>query len=188
MPTSSSPGPYKPFVAPSPKNMIVGRSMNTFIDGVMIRGVAREILAREGLEEIDPGAMYPQQKGLDVMRRIAEKIGAETLFSIGYRVPYNAEFPDSIRDVRSALGSINPAYRLAVLGTNIGRYEFSEPEQGRYEVLCENPYPCDFDLGIVTALVERYRGSQLYLISHAPDSCRKKAGPHCRYRVERAPR
>ncbi len=185
MPSTPVPPPYKPFVASSPKNLIYGSSMNAFIDGMMIRGVGREILAREGLAEIDPNAMYTQQKGLDIMRRIAEKLGDETLYSIGYRVPYNVDFPDSIRDVRSALQSIQPAYQKAVLGTNTGRYAFAEPEHGCFEVLCENPYPCDFDLGIVSALVDRFRGSQLYQIIHAPDCCRKTGGAHCRYRVER---
>lgn len=175
---------FRPFQAPSQKAEVIGKTFQAVLRGVMIRGVALELLAREGLETIAPEVWYPLQKQLNVLKHIGELLGAETLYSIGYRIPYIADFSDRIKDVESALRSIDAAYNLAVRGCDAGRYEFSQPGPDVCEITCENPYPCEFDHGIVASLVDRFRGSMLYAVNHAQGSCRGRGGDLCRFRVE----
>lgn len=150
----------------------------------MIRGVALELMAREGLDHIQPEEWYSQQKALNVVRNVEQALGEDTLYSIGYRIPYHAVFPDTMRDVESALRSINPAYHMSVRGKNIGRYDFFLRKPGVFEIECENPYPCSFDMGIVASLVDRFRGSRFYRVSHGNGPCRARGGAWCTVRVE----
>jgi hypothetical protein len=74
-------------------------------------------------------------------------------------VPYAAEFPEEqMIDVSSALQSIDVAYHVAHRAGEIGHYKYVEAGLDQYEIHCDNPYSNDYDLGIVTSLVERFRG------------------------------
>lgn len=180
---------FKPFEASSPDVEVDGRTVLAVTSGVMIRSVALELLAREGMVHVKPDGWYSQQAWLNVYRRISEKLGDDTLFSIGTRIPYSAEFPaEMMKDVKTALQSIDVAYHNAHRNGEIGCYAYTEIEPGLHEIRCDNPYPCDFDLGIIHSLVERFRGSQQFSIEHVPGHCRKKGGPECRYRVKRVGR
>jgi hypothetical protein len=180
---------FRPFEASSPEVQVDGRTILAVVNGIMIRSVANELLAREGLSAIQPEAWYSQQAWLNVYRRIAEKLGSDALFAIGTRIPYYAEFPtERMRDVPTALQAIDHAYHTAHRGGEIGVYAYSQPEPGIHELRCANPYPCDFDMGIIHSLIERFRGSQQYMLEHVAGSCRKRGDAECRYRVRRLPR
>ena len=127
--------------------------------GILVASVARELLGRCGLRDIQPMGWVQQQKWLDVYRCIQDFLGADTLYSIGRRIPYSAEFPDDqMIDVPTALVAIDVAYHMAHRGGEIGHYKFVEQGLDHYEIHCDNPYPNDFDLGIITSLVERFHG------------------------------
>lgn len=184
--TTVAPRVFKPFEASSPAVQVDGRTVLSVISGMMIRSVGVELLRREGLSELTPDGWFSQQSWLNVFRAISERLGPDTLYSIGYRIPSSAEFPaDQMKDVATALQSIDIAYHNAHRNGEIGCYEYLPIVDGTYQVRCNNPYPCDFDLGIVSALVERYRGSQTYSVNHVPGSCRKLGGAECRYQVTR---
>ena len=52
-------------------------------------------------------------------------------------------------------------------------------------MLCDNPYPCEFDEGLVDALTERHRPPDAFFIrvTHAPGDCRQRGGTSCTYNV-----
>jgi hypothetical protein len=52
-------------------------------------------------------------------------------------------------------------------------------------VVCENPYPCEFDRGLVEAVAERARPphSLRVRVEHAPGSCRQHGERACVYAV-----
>jgi hypothetical protein len=180
---------FRPFEASSSAVQVDGRTVLSVISGMMIRSVGQELLRREGLEELTPDGWFSQQAWLNVFRAISERLGPDTLYSIGYRIPYSAEFPaHMMKDVATALESIDVAYHNAHRGGEIGCYEYSQVVEGTFQIRCNNPYPCDFDFGIVNSLVERFRGSQMYYVTHLPGSCRKLGGAECRYQVTRQPR
>lgn len=149
----------KAFQAGSPDIEVDGRTLLADIEGILLGAVARELFARHGMTSIEPAGWYPLQAWLSVYRFIQEQLGPETLFSIGRRVPYNAEFPvEQIFDVASALRSLNDAYQSAHRNGDVGQYRFVEIGMDHYEVHCDNPYPNEFDFGIVCSLVERFHG------------------------------
>ncbi len=180
---------FRPFEASSSQVQVDGRTVLAVISGMMIPGVGAALLAQEGLRDIQTDAWISQQAWLNVFRNISQRLGADTLYSVGYRIPYAAEFPsERMRDVPTALQSIDIAYHTAHRGGEIGCYEYSELDGGTHQIRCVNPYPCDFDLGIISSLVERFRGSQQYSVGHAPGGCRKRGDAHCCYHITRLPK
>lgn len=128
-------------------------------NGMLVAPVARELFESCGLIDVQQTEWFCQQRWLDVYRRIHDHLGADTLYSIGRRIPYAAEFPEErMNDVPSALESIDVAYHLAHRGGEIGHYKYVELGLDHYEIHCDNPYPNEFDIGIITSLVERFRG------------------------------
>jgi hypothetical protein len=144
------------------------------------------ILAENGINPLLPDQWYPQQSVLDSFKTVLEKIGPSTTRGIGQKIPEKAPFPPDINSIETALRSIDVAYRMNHRGAQrMGTYRFEStgPRQGR--MVCENPYPCDMDHGLVEGMVERFRpkDSIRLIVDHEPGSCRKKGAEFCAYLV-----
>jgi len=182
-----------------------GTTIMAVVNGMgSIARLAKIFFKRVGLPEnviSDTKHWYSQQKWLDAFRLVAEKIGEETLFNIGTSIPDNAEFPPEINDIESALESIDIAYHMnhknkdgeilydpsrteeKVMLSGIGHYTYKKVSGEKKAILiCENPYPCDFDRGIITAMAQRYEKSVI-VIHTDPERCRKKGNNFCTYTV-----
>ncbi len=148
-------------------------------------------------EQIDRSAWYPLDKWLACYLAIAKDVGLNSLYTIGKKIPENAAFPPHLSDIRSALGSMDVAYHLnhrkgglpmfdPATGTmleGIGhiRVDFAENER-RAAVVCEHPYPCEFDRGLVTALATRFEPMAKTVHDNGAP-CRKKGASSCTYIV-----
>jgi hypothetical protein len=156
---------FKAFQASSPQVEVDGRSVLANTDGILVGAVRRELFMSCGLHTMEPQGWSSQQQWLDVYRMINDNLGPDTLFSIGRRIPYHADFPaDQMHDVPTALASINVAYHNAHRGGEIGHYKFVSRDTHHFEVHCDNPYPNEFDMGIIMSLVERFRGRNQYQV------------------------
>jgi hypothetical protein len=154
---------FKVFQASSPEVEVDGRTVIIVSSGMLVGSVARELLGQCGLNDVQSSGWFNQQKWLHVYRAIHDHLGADTLYSIGRRVPYAAEFPEErMVDVSTALQSIDAAYQVSHRGGEIGHYRYVEVGLDQYEIHCDNPYSNQFDLGIVTSLVQRFRGRFQY--------------------------
>lgn len=150
-----------------------------------------------GYIALEPDAWVPQAAWLEGFSKISEAIGTGALFGIGQKIPECAIFPPWVVDVHSAIRAIDVAYHLnhrkggkvmfdpvsATMLEGIGHYGY-EPVIGERRILvrCENPYPCDFDRGIVTAMAQRFAG-RVWLEHVDPGTCRKTGARHCTYAV-----
>ncbi|MHA1734611.1 MAG: hypothetical protein ACTSU5_21965 [Promethearchaeota archaeon] len=179
-----------------------GRTIFTIADAVrIVKVMVRDIFLEVGLpapDEIDPRGWYSQQKWLDAFRVIAEKIGPRTLFTIGTKIPENAKFPPGIDSVEKALAAIDVAYHMnhrnadgqilydADTGTmleGIGHYRYEAGGDNVAIMECNNPYPCEFDQGIIVAMARRFVDNPT--IRHEDDAtCRRKGAASERYVVE----
>ena len=145
------------FKAFAPKVEVNGETVLSVVDGM---GPFKEkdlaILAEHGIKDAQPGHWYPQQAWLDVFKEIADKIGSGALTAIGKTVPANAKWPPQVDTIEKALASIDVAYHMNHRGGDIGSYRFESTGPKSAKMICRNPYPSDFDQGIVYAVARRF--------------------------------
>ena len=173
---------YKAFSATA---QVLGQSVLAIVGGMENnRARALQLLAEQGLSPLEPEGWYPQQPVLDVFRCIFERIGPSTVRAIGRKIPEWAVFPKAA-SIEDALRGIQVAYQLNHRHGDIGRYHFEPTGLRSGRVVCENPYPCDFDQGLVEAVAERARPlhSLRVRVEHAPSSCRQRGDDACVYAV-----
>lgn len=135
--------------------------------------VARKLLSRCGVREVLPDAWYPQQPYLDAYRAVAQEVGEVTLMSIGKKVPEHALWPPEIQNVEDALKSIDVAYHMnhrlngqpmfdpatGVMLEGIGHYKVERISKRRMVMVCETPYPSQFDRGIILGAGRKFAPS-----------------------------
>lgn len=120
---------------------------------------AIKILKNHGIENPTPGEWYSQDNWLAAFADVSQKFGVNTLFEIGKAIPANANFPENIETLEQALESIDKAYHMNHRNGEIGFYklvEFNDCDKSAI-MHCKNPYPCEFDRGIITAIARRFR-------------------------------
>lgn len=165
-----------------------GETVLSVLDGMdAFRSKALSILEKNGINNPQPGKWYPQQSWLNAFKSIGEEVGHNTLFLIGEAIINNAKFPEGIDSLGKALGSIDVAYHMNHQGGDIGTYKLERVSETAAKVICHNPYPCDFDRGIISAFVKKFKpkGSVKFAKLQHDDSCecRKKGGNSCTYIV-----
>jgi hypothetical protein len=174
------------FQAYEPRVMVNGQTVLAVVAGMgAFRETAVRLLERHAIVNPQPSAWYPQQAWLDAFREIAEQIGGKTLNQIGRSIPRHAKFPPGIDTVEKALGSLDAAYHLNHRGGEIGHLTFSETGPSSGVVVCKNPYPCEFDQGLVEAVASQFKpaGSGVRVQHDLTKPCRKKQGESCTYLV-----
>jgi hypothetical protein len=187
------------FVAFRPDVEVVGSVVLSVVDGMgEFTRKALKILAQHGIKNPEPELWYPQQNWLDAFKTISEKIGPLTLFAIGKRIPEHAEWPPGIETIEQALAGTDATYHLShrlngkvmydpatgEMMEGIGHYRFTGmtgPTSA--EMVCDNPYPSEFDRGIITALCRKFKaGLEVRLDPSKPT--RTQGADSCTYLIE----
>ncbi|PTL81823.1 hypothetical protein [Vitiosangium sp. GDMCC 1.1324] len=153
--------------------------------------------APNGLANLDLEGWYPQRSWLLCFQQIGKQLGDGLLMQVGMAIPRNAVFPEGIEDIHEAIRSIDVAYHMnhrkngrpmfdpesGRMQEGIGHYGY-EPVPGKRKIicLCENPYPCAFDHGLLTAMAQRYQSNARVTHDEA-GPCRKQRGDRCTYVV-----
>ncbi|MHA2249755.1 MAG: hypothetical protein ACXAD7_05305 [Candidatus Kariarchaeaceae archaeon] len=178
-----------------------GTTIMSVIDGMgAFKRYGEDVMAQADLRDIvpDESHWYSQQKWLDAFEIIARKVGPSTLYQIGSKIPENAVFPPEIDTIEKALGSIDVAYHMNHRNANgevlfdpnrdppmlegIGHYKFELIKEDMAIITCENPYPDDFDRGIITAMAKRF--SLKADVRHDDSKpCRNYDGKSCTYAI-----
>lgn len=144
---------------------------------------------------IDRQAWYPIESWLAAFDGFATSVGPRALHQIGQNVPKHAALPPGINDVHGSLASVNIGYHMnhrkkgkvmfdpatGQTTPGIGNYGYT-PVAGERKIIsvCENPYPCDFDRGILTGFTQRFE--KLGRVAHDDRaSCRRTGGNSCTY-------
>ena len=146
---------------------------------------------------VDRDAWYPLSNWLAAYESIAKTVGPRALMQIGQQIPKHAPFPPTINDIHSALSSLNAAYHMnhrkrgkvmfdpetGQLTPGIGSYGYTPvPRERKIISVCENPYPCDFDKGLITALANRFE--KMSRVVHDDDApCRRTNAESCTYTI-----
>ena len=183
---------------------VSGESLGAVVDGFRkYPTIAAKYLVKFGLAKPEPGVLldvdrqrwYPLRDWLAAYEGIAQEIGYNSLYGIGKGIPENAIFPPHVTDIYSGLASIDVAFHInhrrngeimfnpetGAMLEGIGHYR-PTPVEGDTRVItvCDNPYPCDFDRGIISAMANRFeKHARTVHDNEAP--CRKKGGESCTY-------
>lgn len=177
-----------------------GETVLSVVSGMEIfKQEALKILSDNGIKDPKPGQWYPQQSWLNAFRSISNSVGRNTLFLIGKKIPESAQWPPFVNSIETALASIDIAYHMnhRIKGTvlfdpksgkmteGIGHYNFSKVGERNVKMICDNPYPCDFDRGIIEAAAKKFKPDDAVInIAHdASQTCRSKGGGACTYIV-----
>ncbi|WP_247003762.1 hypothetical protein [Halosolutus gelatinilyticus] len=140
-------------------------------------------LAEYGLEDIDPDEWYPLTIPLAMLYDMRDEYGGVRMRNMGQNIPEHVEFPPDITDVDNALRSIDTAYHANHRGSEIGFYEFQEEGPNEGIMVCENPYPCEFDKGLIRGVARKFANNPVE-VEEVGDQCRSDGGHRCEYRVE----
>ncbi len=139
----------------NPNAQVIGRSILPMIMGMGDR--AKPYLERYGLANVEPDEWYSQQDFLSACRDVANGEGGTMDFvSIGMNIPAMVNFPPEIDSVRTILLSFNDAYHMNQRNDESG-WEVTEVGPGHFVCVSSNPFPHDFDYGVIYGFVRRFR-------------------------------
>ncbi|HEX8440551.1 hypothetical protein [Archangium sp.] len=173
---------------PSSQVEVYGRSVQALVDAMEFLTLkAQRILASHGIKSLEPEKWYPMRGVLDSFDDILKQVGPHTTRAIGLAIPRNAVFPAGIDSFESALLALDQAYRLNHRGSgDIGSYRYQPTGERTGLMVCDNPYPCEFDQGIILALYERFkpRGSFVLHLAHDTSECRARGAITCGYQLK----
>jgi len=177
------------YVSFAPNIQVNGQTILSIVNAVAAyKDTMQEFLAKHGLKDIALEGWYSQQTWLDTFRDIGEQFGPNTLFAIGKAIPENAIFPPNIIDLQGALAVIDVAYHMNHTEGEIGYYKLLEFNQGlRMAIMeCKNPYPSDFDRGIITTMARKFKPDDAIVVKVELDAnkpSRLNGAESCHYIV-----
>jgi hypothetical protein len=170
------------YIAFEPNVEVTGRTILSTIDG--LGDQALEAFRQRGVNKIDPDGWYPQQIWLDVLKEMDQR-GFFNMVAVGMKIPEDAAFPPDINTVESALESIDVAYHMNHRGGEIGHYRYEKIGDRHVRMVCDNPYPSDFDYGLIYAMTRRYAGHRAdFTVTRADSPCRRKGDDRCIYDIK----
>lgn len=164
---------------------LVVDGMSTLPDEAEARG--DEVLADAGVTDPDPDAWYSLREWLAVLDELGATVGDDGLRQLGTNIPAGAEWPTEVNSSDRGFDTVNEAYQMNHRGGDVGYYEFVGTGDRKRTVVCENPYPCPFDKGIIEGVLqtfgEEFNYSPMVFIQETGDHCRADGGERCEYRV-----
>ncbi len=174
------------FKSPSPGVLIFGTSILSMVDGMgAFKNSALKILEENGIENIKPKSLYSQQKFLNSLKIIYEKLGDVTIKVIGMKIPEKVQLPLNIETIEQVLHSIDRIYNMNHQGGDCGSYKFKKTGNTEGVMVVDTPYPCTFDMGLIEAFMNKFReDGTIPQIKHHSEECRMEGALSCVYRVK----
>ncbi|MBF0207591.1 MAG: hypothetical protein HQK53_11945 [Oligoflexia bacterium] len=180
-----------------------GQTVYAIISGLgVFKTLSRKYLLEVGIGTevngelvLDKDAWYPQDKWLSAFERISKEIGDAPLFQIGESIPNNAKFPDNINNIEKAIMAIDVAYHMnhrkngqllydtiqKISLEGIGTYGYEKISNKSIIIsVCNNPYPCAFDRGILSAMAKKF-AINASVVHDNSRPCRKNGNDSCTY-------
>jgi hypothetical protein len=184
---------YRPIV---PGITVAGQTIRVYYDALRSFSVLREVMLEVlGVTELDDSRWYPQESVLLAYQKVEYLLGGRGLERFGKLVVEHVVFPPGIRDVHSLLALVDATYHLnhrrddapmLDLATGaqlegIGHYNYHRVGEREARMVCDNPYPCRFDLGLCHGFAARFEPT--VAVVHEPEQCRTRGDEACGYRI-----
>lgn len=169
----------------------------------IVPSIALGYFAKFGLISPKPGekpalqadAWYDMNAWIQVFTAIYREVGPTTMFEVGRQVGASHPVPPHVTNIMALLRFLDIGYHTnhrlngqlmadietGVMLEGIGHYKIDvTPGQREAVTVCDNPYPCEFDLGLMGAATSRFEAKAR--TTHDPHSpCRAKGGDSCTY-------
>lgn len=149
-----------------------GQTINSFLDVLKEdQEMITEFLSKNNIKNLKPDDWYLMTDWLKAFKMLGDEIGEKTLFMVGKGILDNAKMPPNITEIHSSLALINVAYHMnhRLDGTvmfdesngqmlqGIGNYEYTKTSENSGTMVVDNPYPCEFDRGVITAMARKFK-------------------------------
>jgi hypothetical protein len=146
------------------------------------------VIRHLGVTELsaDPNALFSLVGYLSALRELQEQFGPSFIRKMGSLVFSKAVFPPGLDTTEKVLDSLNVAFHMNHddnAAGKIGSYQWTPTGDRRGTMVCDNPYPCALDLGILEAVATRFSESGK-VVHDDSQPCRHKGGNTCTYSVE----
>lgn len=174
------------FNAFEPGVEVMGSVVTSFIDVMgAFKSLAEGILKDNGIVDPRPGQWYSQQSWLNSFKTITDQIGPNTVFLLARQIPTSADISPAIDTIEKALFGLDQAYRDSHRNGEAGHYIFVKTGAKTGQMHTLNPYPCDFDRGILDALAKRFEPANPYLdiVHHDNAPCKRQGADSCTYTI-----
>lgn len=165
---------------------VLGEVVLSFVEVMgAFKSLAAGILRDNAIYEPKPGGWYSQQAWLNSFKTIAEKIGPNTVFLLAGQIPTSADIDPEIDTLEKALFNLDEAYRRCHRGGEAGHYTFVKTGEKTGQMHTLNPYPCEFDRGLLDALTRRFEPANPYLdiVHHDNAPCKRRGADSCTYTI-----
>ncbi len=167
---------------------VEGRVIGALIASVeIVRPEVQRILAVHDISSARPRPWYPLEDILRCLADIQERVGLVTLRAIGQQVPRHTVYPPQLTTFPVALFNMNAAFQKNHQGPgDIGGYHHEPVDGESSRMRCDNPYPCEFNQGVLEGLHARFapRGARRLRIEHDPSGCRSRGDASCLYHLK----
>ena len=140
-----------------PNVEVNGEVVMSILEGMgSYKSIGIKILAENGIKEPAPGMWFPLQNLMNAFKVISEKLGENTLYLIGSKIPEVAIFPPGIESMEQGMPLIDMAYHMNHRNGEIGDYKFEMIDSNNAKMTCHNPYPCEFDRGLCAGFAKKF--------------------------------
>jgi hypothetical protein len=141
------------------------------------------VLEAHGIADVDPDEWYPLQTALTALREFSQMAN---LVSMGQRIIDNAKFPlDQMTSIARALELIDQAYHMNHRNGEIGYYRAEAVGDRHIVIVAENPYPSDFDYGLLWAIATRFQPADADVVVELDldQPTRREGADSCTYHI-----
>jgi hypothetical protein len=136
---------------------VSGESVVSLVEGTGVWAAsAKRMLSENGIADPKPGQWYSQQAYLNGFKTVAQKTGPAVLRNIGRSIPDRAKWPPEVNTVEAGLNSINVAYHMNHRKGKAGNYTFTKINSKSAIMVCDNPYPDNFDYGLIESVAKKF--------------------------------
>ncbi len=166
-----------------------GASISSALEGLgVFKAKALVMLKEHGIDNFQSDKSYSLFGWINTVHAIGREVGSFTLNNVGRKIPDKAIWPSEIKDIHAAEASINVAYKMNITGENpkadVGSYHYVKLSENSCRLICDNPFPCDLDQGIIEGIANKFQlPGQIVKVVHEEGSCRKSQGKSCSYLV-----
>lgn len=158
---------------------VIGQTLSPTIMGVpnIVKNNMLRLLKEQGIDPLDPNTWYKLKMILAFYANVLKNFGPNTMFDLGKAVPENAIFPPGIDSIESGIASIDVAYNMNHRNGYVGFYKMvsHDLEEKKIVMQCYNPYPCDFDRGLLISMARKFKSGIRVVVDESKPT-KKKGG------------